>query len=122
MEHERFFSINQFRDWNRKLNIKNFTRIARYEAMQPSTSLAQFLRMMVFANHGEINTHEIRDLARELFVGEEAKKNLEQLERDKCLGYTKEVVRDVIQLLKNDAPPEQVCTLLGYISPSRRIY
>lgn len=122
MDRERFFSVNQFRGWNRTLNIENLARIALYEAIQPSTTLAQFLRKKVFANHGDINMHEIRDLARELFLGEKAEEQLRQLERDRCLGYTKEVVDEVIQLLKNDAPPEQVCALLGYMTPSRRIY
>ena len=122
MEQERFFSISQFRGWDHTLNIQNLARVTRYEAMQPSTTLAQFLHTMVFANHGDTNMHEIRDLAFEIFVGENAEEQLKQLERDGCLGYAKEVVSEVVQLLKNDASPEQICSLLGYTTPARRIY
>ena len=119
---ERFFSIDQFRGWDRKLNIPNLARVTYFEAIQPSLTLAKFLRTMVFANHGAINKYEIRDLAQEIFLGENATENLLQLDHDKCLGYTKEVVAEVILLLKNDASAEDVCVLLGYISTARRMY
>lgn len=122
MDQERFFSIDQFRGWDRKLNIENLARVTRFEAIQPSTTLAQFLRTMVFANHGEINTYEIRDLARQLFLDEQSMEHLKQLERDKCLGYTDEVLTKVIQLLNDDASPDDICALLGYHSSSRRVF
>ena len=120
---ERFVTVGQFRPLNEeKLNCEHFARVCVFEAGQANTSLKKFLKeKILFGNFGDIGTDEIRDLAKELFVGERSVAYLMQMRSDNCLGYSSEEEDAIIILIKNpNVDARLVAEALGYIRPRPR--
>ena len=121
---ERFVTVMQFRmfEEKNKLNFEHFARVCTYEAVQPGSSLKDFLKKKIlFGNCGDIAFDEIRDLAKELFLSERSHAYLRPLQSDNCMGYSAKEGDEIIMLLGNpSAKGEAVALLLGYIPPPRR--
>lgn len=123
---ERFHTTDQFRELSKGiLNYEHLARICVFEAMQPGTNLKRFLAQEVlFGNKGKLDTSEMRDLARELFVSERATGAggyLTQLRHDNCLGFSAEEEDAIIALLETPfCESLHVALAIGYRPPRPR--
>ncbi len=121
---ERFVTVRQFRPLDEeKLNSEHFARVCVYEAGQPGSNLKKFLKeKILFGNFGDIGTDEIRDLAKDIFVGERSAAYLTQMRSDSCIGYSNEEVDSIIILLLEtpNVDAALVAQALGYLPPRPR--
>ena len=120
---ERFVTVRQFRPLDEEtLNSEHFARVCVYEAGQPGSNLKKFLKEKILVgNFGDIGEDEIRDLAKEIFVGERSVAYLMQMRSDNCLGYSAEEEDAIILLLETpNIDAALVAHALGYRPPRPR--